>query len=94
MSKFLIPALLLGLAGCSLDPVERLHADCLARLELQLAETERQAQAQDNAAAQMIAQTLVETARSAGTLACDEMRDACRTAPEGPVCRAAKKTFD
>jgi hypothetical protein len=94
MSKSLIPVLLLGLTACTFDPAERIHADCLQRLETQLADSERDALSQDNAAARMIAQTMVETARSAGTLACDEMRDACKTAPEGPVCRAAKKTFD
>lgn len=83
----------LTLAACATDPAERLHADCLKRLEKQLAETETQALAQDNAAARMIAQTLVETARSAGTAVCTEMRNACRDAPEGPICKAAIKSF-
>lgn len=94
MSKRLIPLMLLGLSACTLDPAERIHADCMQRLEQQLADSEKQSLAQENAAARMIAQTMVETVRSAGTLACDEMRNACRTAPDGPVCRAAQKSFD
>jgi hypothetical protein len=94
MSKSLLPLLLLGLTACTFDPAERIHADCMQRLEQQLADTETRALAQDNAAARMIAQTMVETARSAGTLACDEMRNACKTAPDGPICRAAKKSFE
>jgi hypothetical protein len=83
----------LWLTACTFDPAERIHADCMQRLERQLADTEQKALAQDNAAARMIAQTLVETARSAGTAACKEMRNSCREAPDGPVCKAAIKSF-
>ncbi len=90
LSLLTLPLLL---AACTLDPAERIHADCMERLEKQLVDTEKQALAQDNAAARMIAQTLVETARAAGTAACDEMRNSCRDAPEGPICKAAIKSF-
>lgn len=81
------------LAGCSVDPAERVYANCVSRLEAQLAEAETAASAQDNAPAQMIAQTAVESARKIGVAACEGMRDACRENPEGSVCKAAVKTY-
>lgn len=90
LSLLILPLLLVA---CSTDPAERVHTDCMKRLEKQLVEAEKQSLSQDNAAARMIAQTLVETARTAGTAACEEMRRSCREAPEGPICQAAIKSF-
>ncbi len=90
----LICLIALGLlAGCSSDPADRVYANCVSRLEAQLAEAESAAASQDNAAAQMIAQTAVESARKIGVAACEGMRDSCRENPEGSICKAAIKTY-
>jgi hypothetical protein len=81
------------LPGCMADPAERVYANCVARLEAQLVDAEEAAAAQDNAPAQMIAQTAVESARKIGVAACEGMRDACISDPEGAICKAAVKTY-
>lgn len=81
------------LPGCMSDPAERVYANCVARLEAQLVDAEKAAAAQDNAPAQMIAQTAVESARKIGVAACEGMRDSCKADPEGSICKAAMKTY-
>jgi len=80
-------------AGCMKDPGQRAYENCLAKLEAQLEQTEEGIAAEDNAAARMIAQTMLESARSIGTAACDGIKNSCEGDPEGPICRAAIKTY-
>lgn len=84
---------LIALAACSLDPADRVYDNCVSRLEAQLSDAEAGAAEQEFAAAQMIAQTAVESARKIGEAACEGVRDACRENPDGAVCKAAVKTY-
>lgn len=84
---------LLLLTACGGDPIERAYDNCVARLEAQLADAEKEAAAQDNKPAQMVVQTAVEAGRKMGMAACEGMRDSCREDPEGAICKAAIKTY-
>ena len=81
------------LTACGGDPIERAYDHCVDRLEVQLAEAEKEADRQDNKPAQMIAQTAVEAGRKIGMAACEGMREQCRADPDGAICKAAIKTY-
>lgn len=84
----------IALCGCMKDPGQRAYENCVAKLEAQLEQTEEGIAAEDNAAARMIAQTALEGARAIGSAACNGIKSSCEGDPEGPICRAAIKTYE
>lgn len=83
-----------ALTGCMKDPGQRAYDNCVDKLNVQLAETEKGIAAEESAPARMIAQTALEGARKIGMAACDGIKSSCESDPEGAICRAAIKTYN
>ena len=84
---------ILSLAACNRDPGMQAYENCLAKLDAQLAETEKGIEQEESAPARMIAQTALEGARKIGAAACEGIKESCESDPDGAICRAAIKTY-